>query len=444
MVATLSVAAILVAIALGTLGRVNVGLVSIAFAFLIGHFLVGLSGREIVAGWPVGLFFMLLGMTLLFGIARANGTLALLARRMVAATVGDRRLIPPAFFLMAGVIAAVGAGNIVVCAIVLPIALTVAVDHRISPLLMATMVIAGSNAGGLSPLAPTGIIANTLSAEQGFDIAGAIFTRQILGQTILAAILYLVLKGHRLGRGVEEGAQPGPDGAAAAQAAAGVAGPAAGLAAGVVGVAPAAVMPAGLPLRLDRAQTTTVLVLLAVVGCIVGLGWDIGLTAFTGSVLLLFLRAADEVEAFRAVPWTTIVLVCGVTVLVKVAEQAGGIALLSDLFTRVMDEGTAAPVMALVGGTLSLVSSASGVVLPTLIPTVPGLVAETGGDPTRIISAIVMGAHMVTNSPISTLGALAVASAGSGVNREHLFRQLFLVGILGIVYAALIVYLGVV
>jgi hypothetical protein len=133
-----------------------------------------------------------------------------------------------------------------------------------------------------------------------------------------------------------------------------------------------------------------------------------------------------------------------VTVLVKVAEQAGGIALLSDLFTRVMDEGTAAPVMALVGGTLSLVSSASGVVLPTLIPTVPGLVAETGGDPTRIISAIVMGAHMVTNSPISTLGALAVASAGSGVNREHLFRQLFLVGILGIVYAALIVYLGVV
>lgn len=416
MIATLSVVAILVAIALGTLGRVNVGLVAIAFAFVIGHFLVGLTGREIVAGWPVGLFFMLLGMTLLFGIARANGTLALLARRMVAATVGDRRLIPPAFFLMAGVIAAVGAGNIVVCAIVLPIALTVAVDHRISPLLMATMVIAGSNAGGLSPLAPTGIIANTLSAEQGFDIAGAIFTRQILGQTILAAILYLVLKGHRLGRAGGEGDSIG-----------------AGEAGGVLATE-----------RLDRAQSTTLLVLLAVVGCIVGLGWDIGLTAFTGSVLLLFLRAADEVEAFRAVPWTTIVLVCGVTVLVKVTEQAGGIDLLSDLFTRVMDEGTAAPVMALVGGTLSLVSSASGVVLPTLIPTVPGLVAETGGDPTRIISAIVMGAHMVTNSPISTLGALAVASAGSGVNREHLFRQLFLVGILGIFYAALIVYLGVV
>jgi Na+/H+ antiporter NhaC len=197
--AGLSVAAIVVAIAVGTMGRVNVGLVSITFAFGIGHFMVGLPAREIVGGWPLGLFFMLLGMTLLFGIARVNGTLAILAERVVAATVGDTRLMPPVFFLLAGVIAAVGAGNIVVCAIVLPIALTVAVDHRISPLLMATMVIAGSNAGGLSPLAPTGIIANTLSAEQGFDIAAGIFTKQIVGQTILAVILYVLLKGYRRG-----------------------------------------------------------------------------------------------------------------------------------------------------------------------------------------------------------------------------------------------------
>ncbi len=422
--AALSLAAIVVAIAVGTLGRVNVGLVSIAFAFVIGRFMVGMPGGDIVGGWPLGLFFMLLGMTLLFGIARVNGTLAILAERAVAATVGETRLIPPAFFLMAGVLAAVGAGNIVVCAIVLPIALTVAVDHRISPLLMATMVIAGSNAGGLSPLAPTGIIANTLSAEQGFDIAGPIFMKQIIGQSILAVILYFFLKGHRLERRDRVAAGAG---AGAAEGDAGAGGARVAEAAG-----------------LDRAQKTTVAVLLVVVACIVGLGWDIGLTAFAGAVVLLFLRAAKEVEAFQAIPWVTIMLVCGVTVLVNVAEQAGGIDLLADGFTRIMNERTAGPVMALIGGTLSLVSSASGVVLPTLIPTVPGLVAETGGDSTRIISSIVMGAHMVTNSPISTLGALAVASAGFGVDRERLFRQLFAVGIAGIFYAAVIVWLGIV
>jgi len=432
--AGLSVAAIVVAIAVGTIGRVNVGLVSIAFAFGIGHFMLGLPAREIVGGWPLGLFFMLLGMTLLFGIARVNGTLAILAERVVAATVGDTRLLPPVFFLLAGVIAAVGAGNIVVCAIVLPIALTVAVDHRISHLLMATMVIAGSNAGGLSPLAPTGIIANTLSAEQGFDIEAEIFTKQIVGQTILAVILYVLLKGYR--RRPSTPVTAAEDAAAALRATTAAASRA-------TPEPPAQPAAAERP-SLDRAQKTTVAVLLAVVACIVGLGWDIGLTAFAGAVVLLFLRAAREAEALQAIPWVTIVLVCGVTVLVKVAEHAGGIDLLAEAFTRIMNESTAAPVMALIGGTLSLVSSASGVVLPTLIPTVPGLVAETGGDSTRIISSIVMGAHMVTNSPISTLGALAVASAGFGVDRERLFRQLFLVGIAGIFYAAVIVWLGIV
>jgi len=407
-IASLSILAILAAIAIGTLGRVNIGLVSIAFAFLIGHFLVGLPASQIVAGWPIGLFFMLLGMTLLFGIARVNGTLTVLAERVVAATTGRTRLIPPAFFLMAGGIAAVGAGNIVVCAVVLPIAMTLSAEHRISPLLMATMVIAGSNAGGLSPLAPTGIIANTLSAEQGFDIAAGIFTKQIIGQTILATLLYFTLKGHRLEprRPIEGGDSPA--------------------------------------FHMDRAQLTTVAVLLLVVACIVFAGWDIGLTAFTGAVILLFLKGAGENPAMQSIPWGTILLVCGVTVLVKVAEQAGGIDLLSQQLTRLMTDRTAAPVMALIGGTLSLVSSASGVVLPTLIPTVPGLVAETGGDSTRIISAIVMGAHMVTNSPISTLGALAVASAGFGAERDRLFGQLFLVGIAGLFYAAAIVYLGIV
>jgi len=402
----ISIAAIVAAIAIGTLRQVNIGLVAIAFSFAVGHFLVGLPPRDIVAGWPLNLFFMLLGMTLLFGIARVNGTLELLAEWVVRGTLGHTRLIPPAFFLMAGVMAAAGAGNIVVCAIVLPIALAVATERKISPLLMATMVIAGSNAGGLSPIAPTGIVANTLSASQGFDIAAIIFGKQIVGQSILAVLLYFTLKGHRLEK---NGADASGE--------------------------------RGAPFNL--AQKLTIGVILCVVVGIVGLGWDIGLTAFAGAVTLLFLRAADEGSTLHSVPWGTILLVCGVTVLVKVAEHAGGIELLSRQLTRLMDEGTAAPVMALIGGTLSLVSSASGVVLPTLIPTVPGLVAETGGDPARIISAIVMGAHMVTNSPISTLGALAVASAGAGIDRSRLFTSLFAVGFAGLLFAATIVFLGI-
>ena len=405
-VAVISIFAIIAAIAIGNIRGINIGLVSIAFAFLIGYFMAGLAPSEIVEGWPLNLFFMLVGMTLLFGITRVNGTLGLLARKSVGFTLGKTRWIPPVFFIISGILAALGAGNIAVCALVLPIAMTVAIDYHISPLLMATMVIAGSNAGGLSPIAPTGLIAYSLSMDQGLDISMSVFYKQIIGQTILASILYFVLRGHRL-----EDIQPGKTVEEES---------------------------------FNRDQVTTLAVVFLVIAAIIFGGWDIGLTAFTGSVLLIFLRVTDERAAISSIPWSTIVLVCGVSMLVKVSENTGGIDLISQYLTRLMDGQTAAPMMALIGGTLSLVSSASGVVMPTLIPTVPGLVAETGGEPSQIISAIVMGAHMVTNSPISTLGALAVASAGKDIDRTSLFNSLFIIGVAGLFYAALIVYLGLV
>ncbi len=404
--AALSILGLITAIAAGYFLKVNIGMVSIAFAFLIGHFLVGLSSSEIVTGWPLNLFFMLLAMTLLFGIARVNGTLGLIARRVVEATRGRTRLIPPAFFLMSGVLAALGAGNISICALVLPIAMTVSSKQRIPALLMATMVIAGANAGGLSPIAPTGIIGVTLSKEIGLQIGIDIFYKQIIGQSILAAMLYFFIGGHRLEDNdafAEETTAP-----------------------------------------FSRAQKTTLAVFLLVVAGIIFGGLDIGLTAFTGSVILLLLKTADEKSAIESVPWSTLILVSGVGMLVRVAESAGGIEVMASGLTSFMNERTAGPIMAVIGGMLSIVSSASGVVMPALIPAVPGIVSEIGGDPTRIISAIIMGAHVVTNSPISTLGALAVASAGKNINKEKLFKDLLIFALLGLIYAAVIVYIGLV
>ncbi len=405
--AVLSVSAIIAAIAIGYFWRVNIGMVSIVFAFFIGHFLVGLSPQEIVTGWPLNLFFMLLAMTFLFGIARVNGTLGLIARKVVRATGGRRKLIPPAFFVMSGVLAALGAGNIAICALVLPIAMTLSSKQHISPLLMATMVIAGANAGGLSPIAPTGIIGVTLAKEIGLENIGLnIFYKQIIGQTLLASLIYFFLKGHRLENSpsvTEQESEP-----------------------------------------FNRTHKTTVMVFLLVVSAILFGRWDIGLTAFSGAVILLLLRVSDEKSALDAVPWSTIILVCGVGMLVRVAESAGGIEMMAHFLNTFMNEKTAGPIMAVIGGILSIVSSASGVVMPTLIPAVPEIVSEIGGDATRIISAIILGAHLVTNSPISTLGALAVASAGEGINREKLFKNLLLFALLGLLYAALIVYIGIV
>ncbi len=406
-IALLSITAVFVAIIVGYFLKVNIGMLSISFAFFIGHFLLGLPSREVISGWPLNLFFMLFAMTFLFGIAQANGTLKLIADNVVRLTGGRRRLIPPAFFIMSGVLAALGAGNISICALVLPIAMSLASEQRISHLLMATMVIAGANAGGLSPIAPTGIIGVTLAEEIGFDDIGfAIFYKQIIAQALLATVLYFLLKGHQLSNiTVNQKLQNQ---------------------------------------SFSKTQKITVAVFTFVISAILFAQWDIGLTAFTGAVILLTLKVADEKEALKGVPWSTIILVCGVGMLVRVAEHAGGIEIMADTLSSIMTEGTAGPIMAVIGGILSIVSSASGVVMPTLIPAVPEIVESVGGDTVQIISAIIMGAHVVTNSPISTLGALAVASAGPDVDKDKLFKNLLLFAVIGLLYAAFIVYIGVV
>jgi Na+/H+ antiporter NhaD/arsenite permease-like protein len=407
MAAILSIVALVLAIAIGYWRKINIGMLSIAFAAIVGLGFAEMEPKEIIGGWPLSLFFMLLAMTLLFAIARVNGTLELVARKVVAFTGGRRRFIPPVFFLMAGFIAAIGAGNISTCALLLPIAMAVSTEERISPLLMATMVIAGANAGGLSPIAPTGIIGVTLVRETGLPYIGmAVFFKQIIGQSIFALLLYFLLKGHRL-----------------TNVAAGIEAP---------------------RQAFKKVHGLTMAVFAAVIGAIIFAGVNIGLAAFVGAVVLLLCKAADEEASLRKVPWSTIILVCGVGMLVQVADQSGGIEVMADGLKAIMNEHTAGPIIAVVGGILSIVSSASGVVMPTLIPTVPRIVEDTGGNPTQIVAAIIMGAHVVTNSPISTLGALAVAAAGPEIDKDRLFRNMLLVGVLGLGYAALIAFTGLV
>jgi hypothetical protein len=86
--------------------------------------------------------------------------------------------------------------------------------------------------------------------------------------------------------------------------------------------------------------------------------------------------------------------------------------------------------MAFVTGVISTYSSTSGVVLPTFLPTVPGLVEKLGGgDPLAIALSINVGASLVDVSPLSTIGALCVAAAADPGDTRDLFRKLLIWGL---------------
>ena len=114
-----------------------------------------------------------------------------------------------------------------------------------------------------------------------------------------------------------------------------------------------------------------------ILGVIIG-GFNIGMAAFAGAVLLSLLRAADDGEAIKRMPWGTILMVCGVTVLIGLLQTTGGMDIFSDLLSSIATQATVIPVLAVVIGIVSAYSSTSGVVLPAFLPTVPGLVENLG------------------------------------------------------------------
>ena len=106
--AVASLIALLVAIALSLTSRVNVGVVAMVFAWVIGTTLAGLKPDQVAAGFPSSLFLALTGVSLLFALAEMNGTLERLANRAVLLAKGNARVIPIVFFVIAFVLSSIG------------------------------------------------------------------------------------------------------------------------------------------------------------------------------------------------------------------------------------------------------------------------------------------------------------------------------------------------
>lgn len=395
----------------GSFLPVNVGVLAIAAAFLIGIPLAGLKMSAVVGGFPTGLFLTLVGVTLLFGQARANGTLDRVSSLAVSRARGRPGMIPIVFFLLALVFASVGPGNIAATALLAPVAMAAAGRAGVSPFLMALMVCCGANAGALSPFAPTGIIANGLMTRIGIESPQlSNYLGLLVSQSFVGFGGYLMLGGVRL---LREGK-------------------------GLVALDEAE--PAQPPLSWQ--QKLTLAVIGALIVSVLLFKVDITIGAFVGAALLSLARVADEKQALKDMPWAVTIMVCGVTVLIGVADQTGGMDLLTSMLSNLSTQQSITGVIALVTGIISVYSSSSGVVLPAFLPTIPGLIEQLGGgNALAIASSINVGAHLVDVSPLSTLGALCISNAAPGVDRARLFNQMLVWGLAMCVVGALVCYL---
>lgn len=186
---------------------------------------------------------------------------------------------------------------------------------------------------------------------------------------------------------------------------------------------------------------TTLGVIGVLITSVIFFGVNVGMGAFAGAVLLVLSGATDEAQAIRTMPWGPILMVSGVTVLIAMIEKTGGIDLFAAILASVSTLESVTAVIAFLGGTISVYSSTSGVVLPAFLPTVPGLVERLGGqDVLPVAWSLIVGSHLVDVSPLSTIGALCIASA-QNTDVRKLFRQMLAWGMSMAVVAAIGCYI---
>lgn len=408
--ALLSLLFLLLAIFLGFVRKMNTGLLCIAFALVLGR-MSGVSDAVIMKGFNSSLFIMLLGVTYLFSMAQINGSLDLLAQKVIALAGRRVYLIPIIIYVFSIVLAALGPGSVPTMAIMMVFSMSLAAEMKISPVLLSTLTVLGSCAGGLSPLAATGIIGANLCAEFGLTgIENDFLLNGVFSFTVYAVIVYMWLGGYKLRAAEDVGEKVIPS--------------------------------------FNRKQLLTIAGIVAMVFMVMLLHINVGLVSFAVAAVLSFLRVSEEAKAIRHIPWNTLLLITGVGVLMQLIIDLGGINILSAALVSIMSAKSAAAVMGLTSGIMSWFSSSSGVVMPTLLPTVPHIAQQLGGvNELELASSITTISHVAAISPLSTGGALALAAYASAANanqkqQQNLFMKMFGVSALGVSVLCIFSYFG--
>jgi Na+/H+ antiporter NhaD/arsenite permease-like protein len=391
--AVLSLLALVLVIAASLASRINVGMLAIALAWLIGLYAAGMKADALMATFPSSLFLTLLGVTLLFGVAQTNGTMAAVTHAAVRWCRGSAALLPLLFFVLACTISSSGPGAIATTALLAPLAMSIGARAGVPAFLTALMVGNGANAGNLSAISAVGVIVQNLMKQAGLGgHAFASWAANFTAHTLAAMAAWLLFGGLALWRAER-------------------------------------VPTDHEHVTLTSAHRITLAVGAVWIISVVLLKANPGLAAFAAASLLIMMRVGEDHTTVKSVPWGVIVMVCGVSVLIGVLEKTGGMDLFTTMLAAIATPASVNGTIAFVTGLISTYSSTAGVVYPAFLPAVPGLVQKLGGgNPLQIALSINVGAAIVDVSPLSTIGALCIAALPATDDSKALFRKLMMWG----------------
>ena len=406
-----SLIVLLLAIIIGFARNANVGILCVGFSMILS-IVYKVDIKTVIAGLSSSLFIQMVGITYLFAIIQGNGTLELLARKMVRLVGTKTHLIPFVMYILGCIVCAIGPGAIPSLAIIPVIAIPVAVSAGVNPIMTAIIGDLGVMSGRMSPLTPESAVVRELMKQQGLE-ANTIPIMICLTFTALICVVlvYIYYKGWKVEK-VE------------------------------------ATTKEKLP-SFEPKQWLSILGLVVLAVGALFFSWNVGFTGFLVGSILIVLGCADEKKAISAIPWNVILMVLGVGILMNVITISGGIDIMVAALEKVMNKTIAAMVMGVVAGIMSFFSSGLGVVFPTLIPTAAGLSGGLGVSAIELVSVIVIGGTVAGFTPVSTTGALIMAGVSQQKDAEEKFPQnrmfieLFSVSFIALGVLAIVAFSGV-
>lgn len=418
--------AIAIIIVVGLKFDCNIGTLGILGAFILGSWLGGETLMGVIFYWPVSIMFIIIVTSFFFGFANQNGTLSALADRIVYIFKGIRWFAPFSIYLTGLILSAIGVGTLAIV-FVAPIGFVIAKKAKFDPILVPLAAnCACLSAGGLIWTAGgptnTGLLMNagwdeaaatTLATQFGFA--------SLLPCFVIFVICYLLCKGWKCENIVMD--KPAPLTPVQKK---------------TVGVMGGVLVLNVAPLFLNQIFHTE---------------WsqylythvNLQVCAVIGAIACVLLKLGDEREVIaKNIPWYSIIIICGMGMLVQVAVRAGIADVIGGWIASSIPDWAIVASFALFGGLLSFCCSALSVVYPLMLPMIYGLM-QSGSSVSvlAMVTSLILTACFTGMCPFSQNGALMLSSADEETRHSLTYRMIFwsfVTLILSVIYSLLGLY----
>ncbi|MFD1483748.1 SLC13 family permease [Lacticaseibacillus baoqingensis] len=407
--AILIILAIALSIYLGEVFNINTGLVALAFAYLIGCFVVNMSVDDLLATFPTQLFLVIFAVSLFFNFAVVNGTLNKVASWLLYKFRRFNFFLPLLVYFITALVSGLGAGFFTSVAIMGAMAMVLCRSSDMNRMHASFAVGLGSLSGANFMPSAHGVLFKSLFlqtklAGQADSLVTNIFVVSFVYPIIVLLIMLFTSK-HAGKKGTVDVKKP-----------------------------EAFSSKQKVNLWLIILLMVLVLFTPALAKFLPHVHWlakvaphiDISFLAIVFSILAYLLKLADKPdEVLKRVPWDTIWLVSGVGMLIGVAVKAGTIDLLASLISHF--PSILVPVLCcIIAGIMSIFSSTLGVVAPLMFPMIYGIAQSSGWSPSLLAVAIIIGAQSTTLAPFSTGGSLILGESGieDPVEQRHFYNDL--------------------